>query len=119
MPEDEVHSSDTIQAGWLVVKGHWYEQVQRSPRGYRPREVRLYQAHHEASSPHGPWREPLVGVAATGVPCDDCPREDAGREVEGEDRRRSGGCIPEYRRSCSCQLSRVSWSKEVPRPSDI
>ena len=34
MPEDMVHASDTIEAGWLVVRGRWYEQVQRSPRGY-------------------------------------------------------------------------------------
>ena len=33
MPEDMVHASDTIEAGWLVVRGRWYEQVQRSPRG--------------------------------------------------------------------------------------
>ena len=32
MPEDMVHSSDTIEAGWIVVRARWYEQVQRSPR---------------------------------------------------------------------------------------
>ena len=35
MPDDMVHSSDKIEAGWLVVRGRWYECVQRSPRGYR------------------------------------------------------------------------------------
>ena len=36
MPEDMVHSSDTIEApGWIVVRGRWYEKVQDSPRGYR------------------------------------------------------------------------------------
>jgi len=35
MPEDMVHSSDTIPAGWIVVRGRWYEQVQLRPRGYR------------------------------------------------------------------------------------
>ena len=34
MPEDMLHSSDAIEAGWLVVHGRWYECVQRSPRGY-------------------------------------------------------------------------------------
>ena len=42
MPEDMVHSSDTIEAGWIVVRGRWYEKVQDSPRGYRlQKESRL------------------------------------------------------------------------------
>ena len=42
MTEDEVHSSDTIEAGWIVVRGRWYEKVQDSPRGYRlQKESRL------------------------------------------------------------------------------
>ena len=28
-------ASDSIEAGWLVVRGRWYECVQRSPRGYK------------------------------------------------------------------------------------
>ena len=42
MPADMVHSSDTIEAGWIVVRGRWYEKVQDSPRGYRlQKESRL------------------------------------------------------------------------------
>ena len=36
MPADMVHSSDTIEAGWIVARGRWYEKVQDSPPGYPP-----------------------------------------------------------------------------------
>ena len=50
MPEDMLHSSDAIEAGWLVVRGRWYECVQRSPRGYRrSQESRLNPCQHLGS----------------------------------------------------------------------
>lgn len=33
-PEDMLHSTDRIEAGWWVVKAQYYNVVQRSPRGY-------------------------------------------------------------------------------------
>jgi hypothetical protein len=30
-----VHATAQFEAGWLVVRGRWYELVQRSPRGYK------------------------------------------------------------------------------------
>ena len=35
VPEDMVHSGAEYEAGWLVVRGRWFELVQRSPRGYK------------------------------------------------------------------------------------
>lgn len=35
VPDDMVHSTAEFEAGWLVVRGRWYELVQRSPRGYK------------------------------------------------------------------------------------
>ena len=34
-PEDMVHSTDDIRAGWWVVKAKYYTLVQRNPRGYQ------------------------------------------------------------------------------------
>ncbi len=33
--EDDLHSTDSIEAGWWVVKAKYYHLVQRSPRGYQ------------------------------------------------------------------------------------
>ena len=35
LPEDMTHSTDEFEEGWLVVWGHFYELVQKSPRGYK------------------------------------------------------------------------------------
>jgi hypothetical protein len=35
MPQDMAHITDELEEGWLVVRGRWYELVQRSPRGYK------------------------------------------------------------------------------------
>ena len=35
LPEDKTHSTDEFEEGWLVVWGHFYELVQKSPRGYK------------------------------------------------------------------------------------
>ena len=34
VPERLVHSGSDYEAGWLVVRGRWFELHQRSPRGY-------------------------------------------------------------------------------------
>ena len=39
LPEDMVHTTDEFEAGWLVVRGRWYSLVQKSPRGYKLKEV--------------------------------------------------------------------------------
>ena len=31
---DMLHSAAEYEAGWLVVRGRWYQLEQRSPRGY-------------------------------------------------------------------------------------
>ncbi|KAL1504483.1 hypothetical protein AB1Y20_010888 [Prymnesium parvum] len=35
VPEDMVHATAEYEAGWLVVRGRWYQLEQRSPRGYK------------------------------------------------------------------------------------
>lgn len=34
VPDDMLHSGAEYEAGWLVVRGRWFELQQRSPRGY-------------------------------------------------------------------------------------
>ena len=73
MPADEVHSSNTIEAGWLVVRGRWYDQVQRSPRGYKRQEessrlvlvntlIRLPGVHFNGGAPGKYPREAKSGL---------------------------------------------------------
>jgi hypothetical protein len=38
-PEDLVHATDVFEAGWLVVRVHWYELEQVSQRGYMLKPV--------------------------------------------------------------------------------
>lgn len=35
VPEDMVHATADYEAGWLVVRGRWYQLEQNSPRGYK------------------------------------------------------------------------------------
>ena len=72
MPEDMVHSSDTIEAGWIVVRGRWYEEVQRSPRGYQRQEqsrlilvnttIRVPGIHFNGGAPGKYPRKPKSGL---------------------------------------------------------
>ena len=72
MPEDMVHSSDTIEAGWIVVRGRWYEKVQDSPRGYRLQKesrmilvntmIRLPGIHFNGGAPGKAPRESKSGL---------------------------------------------------------
>ena len=72
MLADEEHASDTIEAGWLVVRGRWYEQVQRSPRGYKRQEesrlvlvntlIRLPGVHFNGGAPGKYPREAKSGL---------------------------------------------------------
>ena len=72
MPEDMVHSSDPIEAGWIVVRGRWYEKVQDSPRGYRLQKesrmilvntmIRLPGIHFNGGAPGKAPRESKSGL---------------------------------------------------------
>ena len=76
MPEDEVHSSDTIPAGWLVVMGRWYEQVQRSPRGYLSEGVAAAPCQHDdqAARHSLQWRRAREGPSGIEVWAPDSSR---------------------------------------------
>ena len=39
VPESQVHASDRFEAGWLVVKAHWFVIVTTSPRCYKLQTV--------------------------------------------------------------------------------
>ena len=78
MPADMVHSSDTIEAGWIVARGRWYEKVQDSPPGYPPAAEGVApdpRQHDDQASRHSrQWRRAGEGPSGIEVRAPDSSR---------------------------------------------
>jgi len=89
-PEGMVHSSDSIEDGWLVVRGRWYECMQRSPRGYKLlKESRLILVNTMIRLP---------GICFNGGAPGKYPRGSSEKETP---RVRGGGGSTFYTRTCT------------------